>query len=228
MGAEDVHRGVVIPGVAACFAGSEKGDFILLLFLRFRIVMSGGEKDFIGAGTEKGAGGFAEAWRDAVNVTGFKTEDIDLVKRISGFAHALKNQVFAIGREITFAGLSFESDRAGVLEELLLAGVKSRAEKGRRDEGRDFQIHEQTLALNFVLGQLCGGWVIYGIVGRRAGFVLLRPGTAALRTEFDFIKFEGLLALAKVSVAIGDFETVTRELGVLLVGSDLEEILQRS
>jgi len=56
-----------------------------------------------------------------VAIAGFKVEDVNLVKRVVRFAFALKDQRFAVGREITFAAApSFKGELADVRQELTL------------------------------------------------------------------------------------------------------------
>ena len=71
-------------------AGAEI-KFGFLLGARCGIEMGGGKEHFIAAGPEKGTGGFAGAGRDAMTVTAFQIERVNLVERIPWLAFALED-----------------------------------------------------------------------------------------------------------------------------------------
>ena len=54
--------------------------------------------------------------------------------------------------------------------------------------------------------------------------MLLWPGTATLRAEFEFHEFENLLAVSEIGETIGKLEALASELGVLFVNRNLENV----
>src|SRR5262245_6344069 len=77
------------------------------------------EEHVFSARAEKGASGLADTRRDSVNITGREIKDVNLIKRISRFAFALKDQRLAVGRKIAFtAATAFVNQLPNVREEL--------------------------------------------------------------------------------------------------------------
>jgi hypothetical protein len=82
--------------------GRPEFQFGLLFCRRLRVSVRGGEDHAICARLEKAARRFAGAGRGARGFTRVQVEHVHLVKRISPFALALKNQLAAIRRKIAF------------------------------------------------------------------------------------------------------------------------------
>ena len=112
---KNVEGRVVIPGVAPLFSARAKFQLRLLFRRRFRIGVSRSEEDAIGSRLEKPAGRFAGARRNARRLARFQVENVLLIKRVSGFAFALENQLLPVRRKITLtAAFPFEDELARV------------------------------------------------------------------------------------------------------------------
>src|SRR5437879_3311222 len=80
--------------------------------------MRRGKEDRVGARTEKGAGGLANARRNAVAIATLQIQNVNLVKRIARLAFALENEAIAIGRKITLTtAAAIENKLTGIGEE---------------------------------------------------------------------------------------------------------------
>jgi hypothetical protein len=72
---------------------------------------------------EEGAGRLAHAGRKARGVARLEIERVDLVKGVPLFPFALENELFAVGREVSFsAALAFEDQLTRVGDETGLGG----------------------------------------------------------------------------------------------------------
>src|SRR5207344_2985163 len=95
----------VVPRIAAFLARRPERILLVLVLLRFRIGVRGGELDVaVGARPEKRARRFSEAWRNPFRVTAVQIERVDLVEGVAGLPFALEHETLAVGRPVALAG----------------------------------------------------------------------------------------------------------------------------
>ena len=152
----DVHLGVVVPGVAALLAGGAERVLLVLILLRFRIGVRGGELDVaVGAGPEERAGRLAQARRDPFRVAALEIERVDLVEGIAGLAFALEHEALAVGRPVAFAGaLALDGQAPDARQEVALFEIRRcgqrEEEDGERERSTQFDQHRDRWSFAFL------------------------------------------------------------------------------